>query len=234
MARLLTFLNSASLVISLTLVALSTTIFYFTSHGMNLMDSAFPPGKYEWYRGPHYDPGTKHKITLRYDSANEGIILAAGAVSVLAGIGGVVGFFLTRKTIVSAPQRSTLSLILLPGGAAFIATLIAIVITSIIFTTDHRGSCYWENGYIPNNTLTCTRELAACNIGSFLVSVPWWTLQRACGETQTGRHLVAPLFVAGVLLFGLGIARVVVAKRSQNEYLESADERVARLQREEQ
>jgi hypothetical protein len=85
------------LFLSLALVALSTTIFYLTGHGMRVMDKAYPQGYYEWYRGPSWDMDTKHKVRLMYDSANEYMIFTAGAVSCLAGFVSLVGFFLTRQ-----------------------------------------------------------------------------------------------------------------------------------------
>jgi hypothetical protein len=97
MVRLATILNIAAVILSLTLVALSIAALYLTGHGTYLMDNAFPPGKYEWYRGPSYDLDTKHKITLQYNSANEGVLLAAGAVSCLTGLVGVVKFLFTLK-----------------------------------------------------------------------------------------------------------------------------------------
>lgn len=121
---------------------------------------------------------------------------------------------------------------MLPGIVTIIVTLVALIFTSVIFNSNNNGACYWENGYVPNNTLTCTRELAACNIGMYLVNVHWWTLQNACGQTQTGRHLVAPLFVASVLLSALGIAILLVGRKMQNNVV-SADDRVENLQREE-
>ena len=94
-----TTLNIAALIISLLLVSLSTAIFCLNTNGMKIMDIAFPPNKYVWYRGPSWDMDTKHTVTLQYNSANEGMIFAAGAVSFLAGLVGVAGCLLTQKVI---------------------------------------------------------------------------------------------------------------------------------------
>ena len=55
-----------------------------------------------------------------------------------------------------------------------------------------------------------------------------------CGASQTGRHLVAPLFVAAALMVVGSGAKFVIRKRAGNVGGESADERVERLQREEE
>ncbi|KAF1851094.1 uncharacterized protein K460DRAFT_412706 [Cucurbitaria berberidis CBS 394.84] len=232
--RLPTILNSVALTLSLTLIALSTAIFYLTGHGMQLMDNAYPPGRYTWYRGPSWDMDSKHTVLLQYDSANEGMILAAGVVSCLAGLvgmGGAVAIFLTQEKSKATSQKLILSLRILPGALTFIITFIALIFTTVIFFNNNNGNCFWEDGYNPKTTFTCTREQAACNIGTYFQNSPWWALQGACGQTQTGRHLVAPLFVASVLMFGLGVATFVMGKKGQNEYVESPDERVERLQR---
>jgi hypothetical protein len=120
-----------------------------------------------------------------------------------------------------------------------IVTLIAFLFTFIVYDTKNRGACYWENGYNPSNVFHCTRELAACNIAGYFTKDEkvmleiYHNLQRACGDTQTGRHLVAPLFVASLLMLCAGIANFVYEKR-QNVFVESADERVERLQRDEE
>lgn len=96
-ARLTHIINIAAHIISLALIALSVAVIYLSSHGMERMNAAFPAGDYEWYRGPDYDPRTKHNITLKYDSANEGVILAAAAVSCLAGLVGMAAIFFPKK-----------------------------------------------------------------------------------------------------------------------------------------
>lgn len=54
-----------------------------------------------------------------------------------------------------------------------------------------------------------------------------------CGETQTGRHLLAPLFVASVLFCGMSVGKLLVEKREMR-FVESADERIERLERQEE
>lgn len=53
-----------------------------------------------------------------------------------------------------------------------------------------------------------------------------------CHETQIGRLLVAPLFVASLLMCGFAIGKFLIEKREM-KFLESADERVGRLERQE-
>ncbi|KAF2029946.1 hypothetical protein EK21DRAFT_89365 [Setomelanomma holmii] len=90
-SRIPTILNLAILLFSHALVALSIAILYLTSHGMQRMDKAYPPGKYEWYRGPWWDIHNKSHSKLRYDSANGVIILSSASVACLVGVAGVIG-----------------------------------------------------------------------------------------------------------------------------------------------
>jgi len=101
--------NLAILFCSLSLVALSTAILYLTPQALKLMDKVVPSGlsRYKWYRGPYWDIDTIHPVTLRYDNANEVIIITGAAVALLAGLAGVVGFFLTRTVChVTLPLQS--------------------------------------------------------------------------------------------------------------------------------
>jgi hypothetical protein len=111
--------------------------------------------------------------------------------------------------------------------------------TQIVYDSHNKGKCDWKNGYNPRNVFKCTREQAACDIAFYFtrddtkLQQIFYTLQKACGTTQTGRHLVAPLFVASTLMFGLTLGKFLVEKR-ENRFVESADERVERLERQEQ
>jgi hypothetical protein len=254
-------LNLAVLFLSLALVSISIASIYLTSHGLKLMDREHPSGHYVWYRGPWWDIDTKPQNMLRFENTNEAVILTTGAISCIAGVVGVVAFFVTLKVSISAPTYSdhrnlrhasinyidvlihTLQpfkstaistsrlFLLLPATLTFLMSLVGLIYTTVIFKSDHRGQCYWEKGYNPNNVFTCTRELAACNIVSYFVNGTYnLALRQVCGETQTGRHLVAPLFVASTLLFGVSIAKVVLG-RKEGVVGETADERVERLQR---
>jgi hypothetical protein len=138
------------------------------------------------------------------------------------------------QTSTPAPQRLTLSLLVLPGVVTFIVTLITLIFTTIIFNSHNKGDCDPSLGFYPGYEMICTRELAACQVVHYFADTYWEDRDSACGGTQTGRHLVAPLFVASVLILGLGIARLFVERKRQNEYIGSADERVQRLQREEE
>lgn len=119
-------------------------------------------------------------------------------------------------------------------------TFIAFVFTQVVYDSDNHGSCNWTHGYTPSNVFHCTREQAACGIvGYFKYPQPselksWYDTKRLiCGETQTGRHLLAPLFVAGTLFLGFAVGKFLIEKR-ENRYMESADERVERLERQEE
>lgn len=102
-SHLLTILNFSALFVSLALVGLAPAILYLTSHGMHWMNKAWPQGYYEWYRGPSWDMDTKHKVRLMYDSTNEYMIFTAGAVGAIAGLVGMVGFFLARQVSLIPP-----------------------------------------------------------------------------------------------------------------------------------
>ncbi|KAF2630343.1 hypothetical protein BU25DRAFT_446586 [Macroventuria anomochaeta] len=237
--RLLTILNGGALFVSLALVGISPAILYLTSHGMRWMNKAYPQGYYEWYRGPSYDMDTKHKVRLMYESTNEYMIFTAAAVSAIAGLVGIIGFFLTRKTSKPTSSKSTLFLLVLPGSVTFVITLIAFMFTQIVYDTDNKGKCNWEQGYNPGNVFKCTREQAACNIVGYFtmenskIQQIFDTKRGICGETQTGRHLVAPLFVASLLMCGLTVAKFLVEKK-ESRFVESADERVERLEGQEE
>jgi hypothetical protein len=124
---------------------------------------------------------------------------------------------------------------------AFLFTTIGFIYTQVIYDTDNKGECDWESGYYPDTVLTCTREQAACNIVGYFVYTKdiryvgplYDTKREICGETQTGRHLVAPLFVASVLLCACAVAKIVVEKR-ESRFTETSDERVDRLERQEE
>jgi hypothetical protein len=120
-------------------------------------------------------------------------------------------------------------------------TFIAFLFTQVVYDSDNRGKCDWTGGYNPQNVFHCTREQAACGI------VPYFTMpkyekditpiiaakQDICGATQTGRHLMAPLFVASVLFCGFAVGKLLVEKR-ESRFVESAEERVDRLERQEE
>lgn len=95
--RLLQILNGGIAVFSLTLVGIAPACLYLTSHGMQWMNQMWRPGLYEWYRGEGPWGDQHHFVTLSYDTVNEGLILAAASVSLLAGLIGAYGAFLRRK-----------------------------------------------------------------------------------------------------------------------------------------
>ncbi|KAF3035899.1 hypothetical protein E8E12_001464 [Didymella heteroderae] len=131
---------------------------------MHWMNKAWPQGLYVWYRGPSWDMDNKHNVKLMYDSTNEHMLFAAGAVGAISGLVGIVGFFLARQTSKPSTQKATLFLQILPSSIAFLVTFIAFVFTQVAYDTDNRGKCDWTSGYNPNNVFHCTREQAACNI----------------------------------------------------------------------
>lgn len=97
MSRVPAVLSVAVLVFSLALVAISVAVLYLTAYGIQRTKDAVPAGRYIWYRGPSWDIDNKPEITLQYDPANEGVILAAAATGVLTGLTSAVGYFFTRE-----------------------------------------------------------------------------------------------------------------------------------------
>jgi hypothetical protein len=197
--------------------------------------------------------------SLQYDSTNEGMIFAGATLGLIAGIVGLFGTFFTWKvscslnaqlnnplTLPQSPKntnvtKSTLYFLVLPSTVAFIGTLISLIFTTVIRETNNRGLCYWgESGSIRDNKFTCTRELAVCRIVKYFdrteTHMGWaakgfWEL---CPQAETARHLIAGLFAVALLMFSSGLAKMVLARKGENAYVETADDRVERLQREEQ
>jgi hypothetical protein len=263
--KLKTTLNVTTLISSLSLIGISTACLYLTSRSMKLVDQSWPASdsyihKYSIWHGKDL-PTTevRRHNSLQYDSTNEGMIFAGATLGLIAGIVGLFGTFFTWKVSrslkaqinkpLTSPQtpkntnvaKSTLYFLVAPSSMAVVATLIALIFTTVIRETNNRGSCYWgEQGGKLDNKLTCTRELAICRIvhqfdrtesHMGLAAENFWQL---CPQAMTARHLVAVLFAAAVVMFGSGLAKMVLARKGENAYVETADDRVDRLQREEQ
>lgn len=96
----LTLINVQTLLISISVVILSVLDFYFTGHALNTFGRWFPPGTYEWQNpGQRYMPptGPAHKVQLIYDYSPENMILVSAALSIIAGLFGIAGFWFARK-----------------------------------------------------------------------------------------------------------------------------------------
>lgn len=256
-SRLLQVLNGSIGFLALALVGIAPTVMYLTSHSMHWMNYVWPQGRYQWYRPlekrMNLDsqwanaPSLYPYATLTYESANEGLIVAAAVVSLCAGLFGLVGAFLSRKvsytlgltrsTSESSSQNgepsnleSTLFGQILPGAVAAIATYKAFVYAQVINDTDNRGQCIWTDNYYSHTRLKCTREQAACNIvGHFILdetdlgAEAISDAQRGiCEETQTGKQLVAALCAVSLLMCGLAVGRFFI-ERKELRRLERAD-----------
>ncbi|KAH6616380.1 hypothetical protein C7974DRAFT_44087 [Boeremia exigua] len=235
-------LNSSLLFFSLALLAISPAVLYLTIHGIRSMDRVWPQGSYTWFRGPSHDVDTKHQVNLIYEGSSEHMIIAAAAASALAGVVGVAGFFLAGKIANTSARKPTLFLQIVPSSVSFIVTVIAFIYTQSIFDTDNMRKCDWTQGYIPDMNFQCTHEQAACGIVGYFTKDTkdsWDTARKwrqtgvICHETQTGRYLVASLFVASLLMFGIAVGKFLVEKREM-KFSVSADERVERLVAQEQ
>jgi hypothetical protein len=105
----LTLINVQTLLISISVVALSIMNFYFTGHALQTFGTYFPPGSYDWQNPgqPYSQPkGPAHKVQLRYDYSPENMILVSTSLSILAGFFGITGFWIARKV---RPHSSHLS-----------------------------------------------------------------------------------------------------------------------------
>ncbi|KAF3029586.1 hypothetical protein E8E12_000663 [Didymella heteroderae] len=238
-SHLLVILNVSIAFFSLALVAIAPAVIYLTAHGSHRMNQMWGEGIYQWYRGSAWDPSPF--IRLTYVSTNEPVIYMAAAISILAGLAGIFGIFFKQKSSKPLLRKSTLVLQAIPGTVAFLLTSISFIYTQVVYDTNNNGKCDWRRGYYADTVFKCTREQAACNIvGYFILDKdvsdvqPIFDAKREiCGETQTGRHLVAPLFVASVFMCALAVAKVFAEKR-ENRFTETADERIDRLARQEE
>ena len=139
-------------------------------------------------------------------------------------------------------MKSTLLAQIVPGVVTFLVTFIAFVYTQAKFDVESKpgGTCYWPDGYATNTNFVCTREQAACGIVGYFINYksvydvqPIFDAKRGiCGETQTGRHLLAALFAVSVALCASAVGKFVVEKREMR-WVETPDERVDRLARQE-
>jgi hypothetical protein len=93
-----------------------------------------------------------------------------------------------------------------------------------------KHSCYWPKGYTPDAHFTCTRELGVCRILGYMsdrdsAGIP---LVQDCMDLHRARTMLIPLTCVSALLLGLGVAKMVlVGRKDENAY---AQERVENLQ----
>jgi hypothetical protein len=108
----LTIINVQTLLISISVVALSILNFYFTGHALRTFGIFFPPGSYEWQHPgqPYMQPkGPAHEVQLRYDYSPENMILISTTFSILAGLFGIAGFWIARKVRLHSSHLSLTS-----------------------------------------------------------------------------------------------------------------------------
>lgn len=165
--------NFVTLFLSLALIAFSVAIFSLTGHGMRKLDHAFPSGRYNWY--------TQHWITLRYNTANEGLMLAAAALSCVTGLISIIRPLFVQKTPTPTPTPNlTQSLLFIPSLIALFITFGALIYTSISISTNNYGECRSITGYNDCDAiLACPREVAACLITHYFDDA---SCAVACGE----------------------------------------------------
>lgn len=255
----LNLINLQTLLLSIPIVALSITNFYFTGHALHTFGEYFPPGSYEWQnpgQGYTQPKGPAKQVTLRYDYAPENMILVSTALSILAGLFGIAGFWTARKvrsyllfpsiSLIDqlscantrrkkSPKLSTFwaTSTLSTSTAAFVATFISIIVSSVKYESRANTTCRWSEGRMSNpQPFTCTREIVACELINFLTETNWADNRRVCRETKGARVILVPLTVltfVSVALYGLRIYML----RNVKSVDDSAEERVEGLQREE-
>jgi hypothetical protein len=125
-------------------------------------------------------------------------------------------------------STSTLS----ASTAAFVATFISIIVSSVKYESLANSTCKWTEGFYSNAQLTCTRELVACELVNFITDTNWADNRRACRETKGARVVLVPLTVLTFVLVALYGLRMHMMKTVKSVNV-SAAERVERLQDEE-
>jgi hypothetical protein len=108
----LTLINVQTLLISISIVALSILNFYFTGHALQTFGKYFPPGSYDWQTPgqPYAQPERPaHEVQLRYDYSPENMILISTSFSILAGLFGIAEFWIARKVRPNSSHHSLIS-----------------------------------------------------------------------------------------------------------------------------
>jgi hypothetical protein len=125
-------------------------------------------------------------------------------------------------------STSTLS----ASTAAFVASFISIIVSSVKYEHLANTKCRVGEARSSNPTLTCTRELVACEIIDFITDTNWADNRRACRETKGARVILVPLTVLTFVMVALYGLRTYMQKAVKNVD-NGAEERVERLQGEE-
>ncbi|KAH7090685.1 hypothetical protein FB567DRAFT_520420 [Paraphoma chrysanthemicola] len=229
----LTLINVQTLLISISVVALSILNFCFVGHALLTFAAYFPARSYVWQNpGQPWTPptGREHRVQLGYDYSPENMILVSTAFSILAGLFGIAGFWIAKNS----PKLSTLwsASTLSASTAAFVASFVSIIVSSVKYEKLAHSTCSWSAGRYTNSRLTCTRELVACELVNFITDTNWADNRRACRETKGARVTLVPLTVLTFVLVVLYALRIHML-RTVKSVDESAEERVERLQGEE-
>jgi hypothetical protein len=116
---------------------------------------------------------------------------------------------------------------------AFIASFVSIITSSVKYESLANSTCKWSEGRFLNTRFICTRELVACELINFITDTNWADNRRACRETKGARVILVPLTVLTFVLVALYGLRMHALK-DVKVVDDVAEERVGRLQREEQ
>jgi hypothetical protein len=244
----LTILNISLLTTSLALIAISILTIVWTDR---VLDHDFSTRVTQWYRGYASSPEQKYIVTVTFDDIQENLIFAASALTLFAGLAAIVGHFevyrvgaALRKSmemnvdeanyyIYQSSKPSTIlktTLLHFAPGLAFVFSLVAIIATSARHAALARDTCFWENGWIAGYRFQCTKELGVCRVLGYTVGgwTPQMPLWETCMELHRARTMLIPLTVVSAVVFGLGVARMVVMGRKGED--KWAEERVQVLQ----
>lgn len=115
--------------------------------------------------------------------------------------------------------------------AAFLTSLICMILAKIKNKKLSETTCRWLNGSIPDYNFLCTQEIAACNVITKITLTNWADNRMLCRETRASRQLLYAFVPVSLVLVGLYAVKVLLSRKNKQDGL-SADERVSRLQSE--
>ncbi|CAO2647554.1 Nn.00g084760.m01.CDS01 [Neocucurbitaria sp. VM-36] len=230
------FLRYTVLLSSIVLIVLSLATFYLTGNAFKTMAMDFPGDEYPWFRLGVSNPRVvDHMVTLVYDWTTENLVFLTSSLCVVVGFLGLIGFVMSRgwknEDHQKSPSTRTFMLDIVFAFGAFGTGLTSFIWASVNRLNLKNDTCRWEAGMYPNAVLTCSRELAACELVPLIVDRSEAERQQACSETHASRMMIIPLFV-----FSLVLTVAYAAQRYRDQRAAkwvAADERVGYMQREE-
>ncbi|KAI8937307.1 hypothetical protein NX059_006514 [Plenodomus lindquistii] len=206
MARLRqpTILNIITVLVSLALIAFSIASLYYTANGTKQMGRLLKPGEYTHTSGY---PDIQQNVTFKYNLVPNALTFAACAISCAVALISIVGAALTQKKHNSS-SKLTFYTLSIPSFLALIVNLVALIYTFAAYKSDDFGACdkhwelYWKDKNPEPITMTCSRENAAAYGLLYDFELRTYSTENrdAYRKLHKGRQLLAPLFVANLLL----------------------------------